>query len=207
MKLVVLAESSADEAAIRILTEAIRGPGMVEWVEPPALRSRGWPAVLRQNLPVVIRYAHYRTDARAVIVVADTNNSILHTAAHTGNPHPDCRLCALRTVAGTTLAQLTRVPGRPALRVAIGAATPAIEAWYLRGMQPHPSEQKWAAGGARGYDKLSLKRAAYGTDRAGHQIMTGVAMTQAERLAANLALLRTDFPGGFGALETDILAL
>jgi len=207
VRLVVLAESSADEAAIRILTEAIRGPGVIDWVEQPKFRSRGWPAVLRENLPVVIRYAHYQTDARAVIAVADTNNSILHTAAHTGHPNPDCRLCALQTAAQTILTQVTPVPGRPALSVALGVATPAIEAWYVCGNQPHPSEQKWIAGGARGYDNQSLKRAAYGVDRPGLGLMTQVAEMQARRLAGNLGLLRKDFPRGYGALETDVLGL
>jgi len=69
VRLIALAESSADEAAIRILTEAIRGPGVVTWVEPPpTLRSRGWPAVVRENLPLVIRHAYYSSDAAGVIL-------------------------------------------------------------------------------------------------------------------------------------------
>jgi len=205
VRLVLLAESSADEAAIRILTEAIRGPA-VRWLEPPTFRSRGWPAVVGQ-LPTVIRHAHYNSDATAVIAVVDTNDSPLHDAAHSGTPNPDCRLCALRTAAEETLAQLTPIAGRTALRVALGAATPAIEAWYLSGEKPYPSEQTWAAGGARGYDKKGLKRSVYGTDRANLPLMTRVAMAEAARLAAKLELLRTHFPRGYGALEAELLAL
>jgi len=162
---------------------------------------------VREQLPTVIRHLHYRSLARALIVVVDTNDSPLHEASHVDEPYADCRLCILRVIAETILAQLTPIARRPALRVAIGAATPAIEAWYLCGKTPNPSEQKWAAGGARGYDRQSLKRAAYGTDRASLPLMTSVAMAEAERLATNLGLLRTHFPLGFGALETDILAL
>jgi len=142
-----------------------------------------------------------------LIVVIDSNDSPLHDVTHIGKPQADCRLCTLRTIADRTLAELTRIARRPALRVALGAATPAIEAWYLCGKPPNPSEQTWVRGGPRGYDKQSLKRAAYGTDRANLPLMTAVAKVEAERLAANLGLLRRDFPRGFGALEADILAL
>ena len=207
MRLIALAESSADEAAIRILTEAIRGPGVVSWVEPPpTLRSRGWPAVVRENLPLVIRHAYYRTDATGVIVVADTNASVLHTTAHNGHPYPDCRLCVLRSAAAAEIGQLPQRTGRPPLRVAIGVATPAVEGWYLCGKWPHPSEAAWVAGGARSYDKRALKQATYGTDRPNLVMETHLAIEEAQRLAGNLELLRTHFQSGYGALETDILA-
>jgi len=205
VRLAALSESPADEAAVRILTDAIATTALT-WIGPPTLRSRGWPAVLKQ-LPTVIRYIHYRSDATALIAVVDTNDSPLHNAADDAKPDPDCRLCMLRAAADATLTQLTPVAGRSALRVALGAATPAIEAWYLCGKTPHPSENAWMVGGARGYDKQSLKRAAYGTDRAGLPLMTRVATTEAKRLAANLALLRRDFPRGYGALEAEVLAL
>jgi len=206
VKLVLLAESSADEAAIRILTEAIRGPGTVQWVQPPTFRSRGWPAV-RRDLPAVIQYAHYSANATAVIAVVDTNDSVPHEAAHDGNPDPTCRLCALRATADATVGRLRPVTGRATLHVALGAATPAIEAWYLCGKPPYPSEQKWVTGSGRGYDKRTLKRAAYGVDHAGLVLMTTVAETEAKRLAASLALLQMHFPRGYGALETELLAL
>ena len=165
-----------------------------------------------KGLVFVSEWADYMVKEQPELVsryftVVDTNDSPLHDATHLGKPHADCRLCILRTIADTTLAQLAPIAGRPALRVALGAATPAIEAWYLCGKPPNPSERTWAAGGARGYDKQSLKRAAYGTDRANLPLMTTVAMAEAKRLSTNLGLLRVDFPRGFGALETDILAV
>ncbi len=147
MRLIALAESPADEAAIRILTEAIRGTALA-WVDPPKWRSQGWPAVL-EELPVVIRDIHFHSDATGLVVVVDTNSSPLHAPAHIGQPHPKCRICALRTRANLALANLPPIPGRPSLRVALGAATPAI----------------------------------------------------------NLVQLRTNFPSGFGVLESDIGAL
>jgi hypothetical protein len=205
VRLVALSESPADEAAIRILTEAIRG-GLLDWVEPPIWRSRGWPAVL-QELPIVMRDLYYHTNATGLIVVVDTNSSPLHNPAHSAQPHPGCRLCALRETANATLAHVPARPGRPAFRVALGAATPAIEAWYLCGKKPHPSEAAWTAGGARSYDKNALKREAYGTDRPNLLLEMQRAVTEATRLAANLASLRTNFPNGFGVFESDVGAL
>jgi hypothetical protein len=201
-----LSESPADEAAARILAEGIAA-GTVTWLSPPPLRSRGWPA-LRGQLRTVIQHLHYHAEpTTALIVIADTNDSPLHEPAHGGKPHSDCRLCVLRGIADNTLAGLTPVRGRPALRVVIGVATPAIEAWYLCGKPPNPSEQAWLAAGARGYDKRSLKRAAYGTDRPDVPLMTKVAIAEAQRLAAVLDLLRMHFPRGFGAFESGIRAL
>jgi hypothetical protein len=206
MRFATLSESEADEAAVRILAEGI-ATVPVTWEAPARLRPGGWPAV-REQLPTVIRHLHYHAEpAAALIVVVDTNDSPLHEAAHAGTPPLECRWCTLRRITERTLADLTPIAGRPTIHVVIGAATPAIEAWYLCGKNPNPSEQTWAGGGARGYDRQSLKRTAYGSDRASLARMTEVATMEATRLATNLGLLRAHFPRGFGALETGILAL
>lgn len=202
MRLAVLSEADADEAALRILVPAIRGQA-VDWVPPPPLRSRGWPSV-RDQLEMVIRFTYFRTDAVGLVVVADTNGAPLHQAAHTGAPNPDCRYCTLRGRADQTLRGLPPVAGRPPLRVAVGLSTPAIEAWYLCNRAPHPSEATWTAGGPRPYDKNSLKRILYGTDRGSPKVATAVA--EAARLATDITVLRTAFPVGFGTLATEVLA-
>lgn len=205
MRLVALSESPADEAAIRILVEAIRGTSL-DWVESPPWRSRGWPAVV-DELPIVIKHLHYLSDATGIVVVVDTNSSPLHEPEHNAEPQPTCRLCLLRAAVDRTLAQLTAIPGRSTIRVAVGVATPAIEAWYLSGKKPHPSEQAWAAGGGRPYDRNALKRAVYGTDRPSLPLEISCARAEVTRISVNLDSLRTSFPRGFGMLETGVLAL
>src|SRR5436305_10450078 len=127
MKVVVLSEPSADEAAIRILVNGILGKETLDVPSLP-LRSRGWPYVLRV-LPTVIKFLHYRTDAEALVVIADSDDSPIHQLSHdqVGGEKPGCRLCQLRNVFKET--RLSTVPGRDELKSAIGLAVPAIEAW------------------------------------------------------------------------------
>jgi hypothetical protein len=72
MKVVVLSESSADEAAIRVLVNGILGRE-TEDVPSLPLRSRGWPSVIKV-LPTVIKFLYYRTDAEALVVIADSDS-------------------------------------------------------------------------------------------------------------------------------------
>ena len=153
---------------------------------------------------MVIRFTYFQTDAVGLVVVADTNGTPLHQAEHAGAPNPDCRYCTLRGRADQTLQSLAPVAGRPPLRVAVGLPTPAVEAWYLCNRAPHPSEAAWNAGGPRPYDKNSLKRILYGTDRGSPKVPTAVA--EATRLAADIPALRTAFPVGFGTLADEVLA-
>ena len=53
MKVALLSESPADEAALRVLVEGVLRE-RVQFVEP-ALRARGWPSVA-QVLPAVLRH-------------------------------------------------------------------------------------------------------------------------------------------------------
>jgi hypothetical protein len=205
LSLVALSESTADEAAIRILVEAIKG-APVTWFAPTKWRNRGWPAVLRE-LPVVIQHLHYQTDATGLVVVVDTNSSPPHEVVHRTRANPECRLCALQAKVEQTIANLTPRLNRPVLRVAFGVATPAIEAWYLAGKRPHPSEQAWIAEGPKSYSKMELKREAYGTDRPNLPLQTRRAEEEARRLAEDLGLLRANFPRGFGCFETGVAAL
>jgi hypothetical protein len=80
MKVVVLSESSADEAAIRILVNGILGRE-TEDVSSLPLRSRGWPSVIKV-LPTVIKFLHYQTDAEALVVIADSDDSPIHRSSH-----------------------------------------------------------------------------------------------------------------------------
>ena len=83
MKVSVLSESSADEAAIRILVDGILGTE-TEPIPPPRLRTRGWPSVLK-DVPTVVRHLHYRTDADAFVLVVDSDDSPLHDPSPTAH--------------------------------------------------------------------------------------------------------------------------
>jgi len=75
MKVAIYGESPADEAALRILVDGLLG-APTEAIGFPWLKSRGWPSIL-QNLPKVLQYLHYQTDAQGLVVVVDSNRSPL----------------------------------------------------------------------------------------------------------------------------------
>ena len=64
MKVAILSESAADEAAIRHFVEGLLG-ARTEVPGNLPIRSRGWPAV-RDNLATVLRHLHYRSDCEAL---------------------------------------------------------------------------------------------------------------------------------------------
>lgn len=203
MKLAVLSESAADEAAIRILVEGILG----KQTEPAAtapLRTRGWPAVLHV-LPAVMKHLHYQTDAEAIVLVVDSNHSPVHQSTHDqpGGADTRCRLCQLQQAADRVRCHLQPVSGRLPLKIALGETVPAIEAWYRGGLDPHVSEAAWLVGlqsGRDPYTKSGLKQAVYGTDRPSLALETQRAVEEARRLAQNLTLIEQPFPSGFGSL-------
>jgi len=88
MKVAVLSESAADEAAIRIMVEGLL-ERETQPVAPFALRLRGWPSVL-QISPSVYRHLYYRTEAEALVLVVDSNHSPVHEEAHERPEHADC---------------------------------------------------------------------------------------------------------------------
>ena len=203
MKLAVFSESSADEAAIRILADALLH---CETVPPdmPRLRARGWPSVL-QLLPAVVKHLHYQTDADGLIVVADSNRSPVHIgpADQECSAAGKCRLCLLRKAIVLTQSQLRPVAGRSLLKVAVGLAMPTIEAWYLCGVESGISENAWRQGLESGHilhTRNSLKQKVYGTDRPSIELETEKAREAAQRLAGDLARLEQQFPIGFGTL-------
>jgi hypothetical protein len=206
MKVVVLSESSADEAAIRILVNGVLGKE-TEDVPSLPLRSRGWPYVHRV-LPTVIKFLHYRTDAEALVVIADSDDSTIHQSSHeqAGGEESRCRLCQLRNVFKET--KLGSVPGRAELKSAVGLAVPAIEAWYLCGVDPHVNEATWARKLQQGeritFTRNALKKQVYGTERPTIEIMTRYAVEAAARLADNLSEIERLFPNGFGPFANDV---
>jgi len=210
MKVAIFSESSADEAAIRILVEGVLGTQTEMPSSMPPIRSRGWGAVLR-DLPMVLRHLHYQTDADALVVVLDSDRSPVHRPAgcESAKPVKKCRLCQMAAI--LTQAQNT-LPSRPSygsLKTALGLAVPQIEAWYLAGRAPHVSEAAWIVGLQSGkfpYTPDSLKEELYGTNEPLLELETARAEQEARRIVREekLGLLEQLFPGGFGALAADV---
>jgi hypothetical protein len=212
MKTCVLSESEADEAAIRVLIDALFGEP-TEFVAPRPIRGRGVQAILAVFAPVVM-YLHYRTEAEALAIVVDSNHGSVHSDAHdsAGAADPGCRLCLLRKSASDVRAKLRPVPNREKLKIAIGLAVPAIEAWYLCGRNKQVSEAAWCNGMKMGrfpYSKIELKAELYGAERIPLETEIRIATEEAQRIiakASTLELLQSNFPGGFGPFARDVRA-
>jgi hypothetical protein len=208
MKVAILSESEADEAVIRALIEGILGKS-TEVVPHIQLRSRGWPAV-RDVLPAVLRHLQYQTDAEALVVVADSNNSPVHQADHAPeDTDTRCRFCELRRSAQRTLQCLRPVGTRQLIHVAIGLAVPSLEAWLLCGRDPGVTENAWIGGlqnKREPYTKNGLKHRVYGTDIPNIEILKRRGIEEARRLVNDLATLESRFPAGFGSFADQIRA-
>jgi hypothetical protein len=205
LKLAIISESPADETALRVLVEAVlREP--VTWVTP-TLRARGWPSVA-QVLPAVIRHLHFNTDADGLVVVVDSDDSLVHTETHDapGYYHPHCRICQLRAVFRQTTKKLRPARGRERVLRAVGVAVPAVEAWYLCGRDERVTEAVWTRGqetGAMPYTRGELKWRVYGTDRPSLAHETKCALEEVARHRKDTRRLENDFPG-FASLAKDL---
>jgi hypothetical protein len=206
MKLAILSESPADEAALHVLVGYVLG-GPFTTVQS-ALRARGWPSV-EQVLPPIIRHLHFNTDADGLVVVVDSDDSPVHTPEHeaSGYYHPYCRVCRLRTVFRRTIKNLPPAHGRDRVLRAVGICVPALEAWLLCGRDTSITEQAWLDGQASGlqpYTRKELKWKVYGTERPSLQHEMKRMVQEVSRHHGDVRRLENDFPNGFGALARDI---
>ncbi len=206
MKLAILSESPADEAALRVLVEYVLG-GPFTTVQS-ALRARGWPSV-EQVLPPIIRHLHFNTEADGLVVVVDSDDSPVHTPDHEapGYYHPYCRVCRLRAVFRRTIKHLPPAHGRDRVLRAVGLCVPALEAWLLCGRDTAVTEQAWLDGQAANrppYTRRELKWRVYGTERPSlpHELKRMV--QEVSRQHGDVRRLENDFPHGFGALARDL---
>jgi hypothetical protein len=214
MKIAILSESPADEAAVRILVEAIVGEP-VSLAEVRNRRPPGYSGVLKA-LGVVFRSLYFTPDADGLyadglVVVVDANGSEIHTQGHdTGSVMcGDCRVCALRELVREERRRLPIVAGRPRLRCAIGLAVPAVEAWLLSAREPGLAEEVWNAARREQPPREPRKRArlkelAYGTTRPTLELATARMTEYAREISKDLPRLRGAFPGGFGAFAAEI---
>ncbi|HEY2827590.1 MAG TPA: hypothetical protein VGJ04_08325 [Pirellulales bacterium] len=206
MKIGFFCESPADQAAMAIFTEGILG-------EPPEpigmdLEARGVGGVLR-GLDGVFRGVHYNSVADGLIVVVDSDDTRLHSPEHE-KPDADlgdCRFCRIHAIISRARSQLKPAHRQSPLKVAIGLAVPAIEAWYLTGRNHEVGEPAWRAALASGhtvFTRPELKRLVYGTDRPAIELQTQRAIDESRRVIGNLPAIETAFPMGFGFMASEI---
>lgn len=202
MNLAIFGESGVDEVVLRILVDGLlKGPASPTPL--PRLKSRGWPAVLR-NLPAVIKSLHYQRAADALIVIADSNNRPVHAPSHVPGAEEKCRHCLLEHCAANTLRQLSPVGGREAVKVAIAIPCPSMEAWLLCHDDSLCSEASWvqrsAATNSFGEIKR-LKKRLYGLESPhSDEKMQSIACERARAIAADPDRLAKAFPNSFGLL-------
>lgn len=203
MKIAFFSESPADEAALKIIVAGILGEEFEETDLPNTIERRSSSHV-DKLLPNVIKGVFYWTDADALIVVSDSDDTSVHTKEHETELNEQCRLCQLRKAVAETVSNLK---GERTFRVAVGVPVPAIEAWFLCSINPHVNEATWIRkqnGERISYDRKSLKVELYGNDRPAIEILKEKAIESAERLVEDLEQLEKLFPQGFGCLINEI---
>jgi hypothetical protein len=206
MKIGFFSESPADQAALAVFAEGILGtaPELISM----DLQAHGVTGVLH-SLDGVLRGVHYNSDADALVVVVDCDDTELHQDSHDAiaGGVARCRLCHLRTIVARARNQLKPRKDRPNLKIAIGLTVPAIEAWYLVGKNHEVGEAAWITGCAankRPFTRQRLKQIVYGTDRPSLELETKCAVAEARRIVSNMAAIELAFPVGFGKLATEI---
>lgn len=206
MKIAFFSESIADEAALKILVARILGEEIEETNLPNRLEYRS-SSHLDRNLPAVISAVHYNSNAEALIIVSDSDDTPVHTKEHEKFFNERCRLCQLQKATDDKISKLREVEEKGIIKVAIGVPVPAIEAWYLCGVNAHINEVTWIRkqnGEQISYDRKSLKIELYGNDRPPLKILTEKAVESAESLTGKLEQLEQLFPQGFGTFAGKI---
>jgi hypothetical protein len=206
MKLAVFSESPVDEAAVRILADAVLG--MTTEAVDITVRSRGWPSVL-QTLTAVMRQLYYHTDADGLIVVADADDSIIHQESHavSAGDAAKCRFCQISANVQETLAHLSPAAGRAPPRVAVAVPTPSIDAWLRFAQDGQCNETAWKLEMDRNVRAFTtvrrLKQEVFGGSRSLNR-MVEIAQQQAMLLAPRIAELEQHFPNSFGLLAKQL---
>jgi hypothetical protein len=208
MRVALLSESSADEAALQVLIEAILGEDIE--VEHVRARSRGWKSVFK-HLGDYLKGLHFQTRADGVVIVIDSDDSELHDDSHGEDlPRDQCRLCDLTRDAENILNRLKPVDGRSRLKVATGLACPLIEAWWSWLDDKRITEAGLRVarqGGRQGeYNRIRLKTNFYGVARPDLAHETEAMVKAARRLCGQLDEFERFFPGGFAPLRRSLKA-
>jgi hypothetical protein len=204
MKIGYYCESPVDQAAMRVFTEGILG-------EPPEpinmdLEAHSVPGFF-SALDGVFRGVHWNSDAEGLVVVVDCDDTDLHDPSHDtpGQAAENCRLCEIRKIITRARNQVKPRQGRLALKVAIGLAVPAVEAWYLVGTNHQVEEKAWRPDSKMGRPPRSrLKELVYGVSRPSLERKMECALNEARRIIRDLKAIEAAFPIGFGLMAQEI---
>jgi hypothetical protein len=175
MKVALLSESPADEAALRVLVAAVLGQ-RPQYVGP-GYRARGWPNVVHTDVHDAPGYFHPHCRMCQLRAVYRQTTRRL--------PPVNGRERVLRAVG-------VAVPAMEAWYLC-GRDETVSEAAWIAGQKS----------GRMPYTRLQLKRRVYGTDRPSLGLQTACAVREAERHRRDTRRLENDFPG-FAALAADL---
>ena len=206
MKIGILSESEVDEAAYKILVESVLGHP-VDLFKDYQKRG-GWSQAKKLIRPIILDL-HY-SGADGFVFVGDSDSTPPHIASHDqlDEVPEDCRLCEIRRLARSLIETLPARSGQPQLKVAVGIATPAIEAWLLSGFDANCTEAWFREEQARGrlsrQTRRNLKIRKYGSLEASAGIKLQHTLENAQRIAGDLDGLEGRFQFGFGQLRKDL---
>ena len=206
MKIGILSESKVDEAAYKILVESILGHP-VDLFKDYQKRG-GWSQAKKLVRPIILDL-HY-SGADGFIFVGDSDSTPPHTSDHEAQADgdPDCRLCQIKKLVENTLGTLPARAGQPPLKVAVGMATPAIEAWLLSGDDAHCTETRFRDDQSNRrltrQTNLDLKKQKYGSLHASSDIRMRRTLKNAHRIARDIEKLEQRFQFGFGHLRKSL---
>ena len=206
MKIGILSESDIDEAAYKILVESVLGQSVDLYKD---YRDRGGWFTAKKMVQWIMRQLHF-AGADGFVFIGDSDSTPPHTADHEthADGDPKCRLCQIKKLVAKTLADLPPRAGRPPLKIAVGMATPVIEAWLLSGDDPHCTEARFRDDHLNGrlthQTRLDLKKQKYGSLKASSDIRMQRTLTNAHRIARDIEQLEQRFQFGFGHLRNDL---
>jgi hypothetical protein len=203
MKVGIVSESPANEAAVAIILKALIGRE-IEVVSSGRARN-GWSGAIKA-VEVELKHLHYNSDAHGIIAVVDSDDTPVHCEEHEvpGGGRGDCRVCRImEIIRSTELGLKPRRHVKYGVQNAIGLAVPALESWLLFGRdhRVHVVEARYERDQLDGVDlkpaRVQLKRDLYGTAQPSRRHETTVAIQEATRVSTILPRLEEAFPKGF----------
>jgi len=203
MKIVVLAESPADRAAIEIFAQAILDDEIEFATVQP--RTGGYHAVAAAIRPNLL-HLHYQRSADGLIVVVDSDGTPIEAGNTRGRVH------LLLSEIQDIQSQLSSSEKAPAIKTAVGVAAPSIESWLLFGINKQCTEAGWVVrlndGQNTAVEIRQLKKQLYGTDRPDINLETQVMIERAKAIIDEnrLETFMQSFPYGFKQLVSDLRA-
>lgn len=199
MNVAIISEAQTDEQVVKVLAQAVLNREISVYQPPFRRRALGWSSVI-PTVKTVIRYAYFQDrQIDGLIAVMDSDDTVFDPP-----DSPLSRLHQMQADVAQLLDNLNARHLRSPLRIALGLAVPALEAWLRCGIDPQVNEAAWhTAMQTQKYpfNRKSLKHDVYGSTR---RVSTQIAVAHAQRLAKDTQALEVEFPIGFGSLARDL---